>query len=152
MHSILIGELRDSTTFQKLTTLPHRRFLYFKSVVQVDWIPSRDLRIQSTCNTLAECKNLRCGRVVSFWKVAQARNSPINSISIRRIDSVELADELQNYGGNSISWMQSMLISQDTTMFANLHHIKYLIVYHEIWDRITHIVSMCMYSKSNRIR
>ena len=41
-------------------------------------IPSKDLRIQSTCNTLLTYKNLRCGRVVSFWKVAEYRNSPIN--------------------------------------------------------------------------
>ena len=37
-----------------------------------------DLRIQSTCNTLLIYKNLRCSRVVSFWKVAETRNSPIN--------------------------------------------------------------------------
>ena len=41
-------------------------------------IPSKDLRIQSTCNTLLTYKDLRCGRVVSFWKVAEYRNSPIN--------------------------------------------------------------------------
>ena len=38
MHSMLIGELRDSATFQKLTTQSHRRFLYVKSALQMDWI------------------------------------------------------------------------------------------------------------------
>ena len=33
-----IGEFWDSATFQKLTTQPHRRFLYVKSALQVDWI------------------------------------------------------------------------------------------------------------------
>ena len=41
-------------------------------------IPSKDLRIQSTCDTLLTYKNFRCGRVVSFRKVAESRNSPIN--------------------------------------------------------------------------
>ena len=49
MNSMLIGELRVSATFQKLTTLLHRRFLYIKSVLQVDWIRrSRNRSIPET--------------------------------------------------------------------------------------------------------